>query len=399
MELVEAIEIALTRSIATEKARVERAQGTQSLAEGVVGVFPRLTASSSVSDTSLTELTDGMWTSQLNLSMPVVDATAIMGLVSGIQQNGLSRAESRQTMAKLVLDVQNSYYNLAKAQALLASVEGQYARAEENTRIAERRYQLGATARTDKLRSEANLLSAERELISARANVEAGQRNLANLLGFEAWSALQVTDLPDAEKPDSLAATVVSAALLEQNPDFEVLRRQVQASDLAAWGAWAGLLPSLSFTAGKGFTQDGVIPDVSQWDDVPTSYGLSITFPFVNVTNQALMVNRARLARKQSRLNLARQELAFTEHLASLVSAQSSSFKGWEAASKSVELSREVYRLTARGYELGANSLADVLQVEAELIQADRALVESKALYWSSRAELNYFLGVSLEER
>lgn len=389
----------MTRSIATEKARVERAQGTQSLAEGVVGVFPRLTASSSVSDTSLTELTDGMWTSQLNLSMPVVDATAIMGLVSGIQQNGLSRAESRQTMAKLVLDVQNSYYNLAKAQALLASVEGQYARAEENTRIAERRYQLGATARTDKLRSEANLLSAERELISARANVEAGQRNLANLLGFEAWSALQVTDLPDAEKPDSLAATVVSAALLEQNPDFEVLRRQVQASDLAAWGAWAGLLPSLSFTAGKGFTQDGVIPDVSQWDDVPTSYGLSITFPFVNVTNQALMVNRARLARKQSRLNLARQELAFTEHLASLVSAQSSSFKGWEAASKSVELSREVYRLTARGYELGANSLADVLQVEAELIQADRALVESKALYWSSRAELNYFLGVSLEER
>jgi outer membrane protein TolC len=64
-----------------------------------------------------------------------------------------------------------------------------------------------------------------------------------------------------------------------------------------------------------------------------------------------------------------------------------------------VELSNVVYRLNTRSYELGAVSFDELLRVDAELGQAERALVEAKAGYWASRAELNYELGTSVEER
>lgn len=399
LSLDEALSYALEHSLAKDDARIKKALGAQSLAEGAGGLLPRLSASSSTADSSLADLGDGLWSSRFSLSQPVVDATVIFGLIGGAHQNGVSRAQARQGIAKLVLDVQNAYYNLAASQALVASAEGRYSRARENLRIVAKRFELGGASKADKLRAEASLLSAEMELFSARTSLENNQRILSDLMGLADWRPIEADELPQAEEPYSLSSTVISTAVLARNPDFDVLLRQVKASELTYWGAWASILPSLSLTASKGFVQEEVLPSFSDWDEVSADYGLAISFPIADVKGKALSINRARLERKNSRISLARQELSFRQRLAALLATQTSSYKGWEVASKNVELSSEVYRLTARSYELGASSLADLLQVEAELVQAERALVQAKADYWSSRAELNYFLGISMEDR
>lgn len=381
-----------------DESRVKKALGAQSVAEGVGGLLPRLSASSSTSDSSLADLGDGMWSSQFSLSQPVVDATAIFGFIGGIQQNGVSRAQARQSIAQLILDVQNAYYNLAASQALVASAEGQHNRTSENLRIVAKRFELGDASKADKLRAEASLLSAEMELLEARTSLENNQRILSDLIGFAEWKSIETDELSAAQEPYSLPTTLISAAILADNPDFDVLLRQVKATDLTYWGAWASILPSLSLTASKSFTQAEVLPSVSDWEEESPNYGLAISFPIADLKGKILSINRARLERKNSRVSLARQELSFREHLATLLATQASSYKGWEVASKNVELSNEVYRLSARSYELGAISLADLLEVEAELVQAERALVKAKADYWSSRAELNYFLGTSMED-
>jgi outer membrane protein TolC len=396
--LEEAISYSIEHSLAVDDARIKNALGAQSVAEGVGGLLPRLSASSSTSDSSLADLGDGMWSSQFSLSQPVVDATAIFGLIGGIQQNGVSRAQARQTIAQLILDVQNAYYNLAASQALVASADGQYTRARENLRIVSKRFELGDASKADKLRAEASLLSAEMELLQARTFLESNQRILSDLVGFAEWKSIETEELSAAQEPYSLPTTLISAAILADNPDFDVLRRQVKATDLTYWGAWASILPSLSLTASKGFAQSEVLPSFSDWEEESPNYGLVISFPIADLKGKILSINRARLERKNSRVSLARQELSFRERLAALLATQSSSYKGWEVASKNVELSNEVYRLSVRSYELGAISLADLLVVEAELVQAERALVKAKADYWSSRAELNYFLGTSMED-
>ncbi|MBD3286368.1 hypothetical protein GF359_07425 [candidate division WOR-3 bacterium] len=394
--LNQAIQTALEQSLAVDEASVETSLGVQSATEGIGGFLPTLSASTSTGDSSLADLGSGLWSTRLDLSQPVVNATTIFGLLNGIKQAGISKAQSRQILGKLILDVENAYYGLARTQALVESAERSYERARENLKLTERRYELKDASNAEKLRAEASLLSAEQELISARTSLEQNQRILSDLLGYESTEPFRTSELPDAEEPYNLSTTIISEAVISENPDYDVLKRQARLTDLAYWGAWASILPSLNLTASRSWSQDEVFP--SDWDAGTDSYGLSVSIPLADLKGKALSVNRARLERKNSRISMARQELAFRQQLASLLATQESSYKGWEVAVKNVELSREVYRLTSRSYELGAASLADLLEVETELVQAERALVEAKAAYWTSRAELNYFLGTSLED-
>ena len=380
-----------------ELAGVERSQGKQALAEGVMSAFPDLSASYSTSGSTVAEVGD-TWRFGFSLTQPVVDATVVFEVMRGFRESDYYRAKSARTVAELILAVQSGYYDLAQGQGLVASAERQYRRAAENLKIVARRYELGEANLADKLRAEADLLTRETELLSARNGVEENQRSFSDLIGLDRWEAVEVEELPPPEEPYELPTTVISAALLEKNPELTVLRMQVKASDVAYWSAWGDLLPTLSFSYYRGSTFGGgsLFPG-EESDD--TRYGVVVSLPVVDVVDRVLGVTGARLDRKQSRLELAQAQLDSRERLASLLATQELSHKEWESASKTVELSKEVYRLNARSYELGAVSFDDLLQVEAELGQAERALIEAKAGYWSSRAELNYELGTSVEER
>jgi outer membrane protein TolC len=378
-----------------ELAGVERSQGKQALAEGVVSATPDLSAAYSTSGTSVAEVGD-TWRFGFSLRQPVVDATVVFGVMRGFRENEYYWAKSAQTVANLILDVQSGYYDLAQAQALVASAEGQYRRAAENSKIVARRYELGEANLADKLRAEADLLTKETDLLSARNGVEENQRAFSDLIGLSGWEAIAAEELPPPEEPYELPTTVISAAVLEKNPDLAVLRKQVRASDVAYWGAWGALFPTLSFSYSRGSTFGGSIFPGEERDE--TRYGVVVSLPIVGVADRILGITGARLDRKQSRLELAQAELDSRERLASLLAKQGLSYKEWESASKTVELSKEVYRLNARSYELGAVSFDELLQVEADLTEAERTLVQSQADYWSSRAELNYLLGTSVEE-
>jgi len=395
LSLEEALATALHRSLKVELAAVERAQGRQALAEGVASALPDLSAAYSTSGASAAELGD-TWRFGFSLTQPVVDATVVFSVMRGFRERDYYRATSARTVGALILDVQNGYYNLAQSQALVATAEGQYRRAEENRKLVDRLYALGEANLADKLRAEADLLSKETELLSARNGLEEGQRSFSDLLGLDAWEPVAVEELPSPEEPYELPTTAITAAVLEKNPELAVLRMQVKASDVAYWSAWGALLPTLSFSYSRGSTFGGSIFPGQEGTDV--RYGVVVSLPVVDVADRVLGITGARLDREQSRLELAQARLEQRERLASLAAAQELAYKEWESAAKAVELHREVYRLNARSYELGAVSFDDLLQVEADLTQAERTLVKSQADYWSSRAELNYVLGTSVEE-
>lgn len=395
LTLQEALEQALRAGLRAESARLERSQGRQALAEGVASALPGLSAAYSTSGTSFAEVGD-TWRFGFSLTQPVVDATVVFDVMRGFRENEYYRARSALTVAELILAVQTGYYELARGQALVASAERQHRRAAENLKAVARRRELGEAILADGLRAEADLLTKEAELLGAHNGLEESQRAFSDLIGLGRWEAVAVEALPPPAEPGELPETIVAAAALEGNPEVAVLRTQARASDVAYWGAWGDLLPALSFSYNRGSTFGGSLFPGEEQEDV--RYGVVVSLPVVDVAARVLGVTGARLDRKQSRLELAQAELESRERLAGLVARQELSYKEWASAAKTVELSEEVYRLNARSYELGAVSFDDLLQVEAELGLAERALIEAGAGYWSSRAELNYVLGVAAEE-
>jgi outer membrane protein TolC len=394
ISLEEAIDAAVEHSLTARQAEIETAQGRQSVAEGIAAMLPRLSGSTSTGASALDGLGEGNWSTQFGLSQPVVDASAILELVGGFYQNSLKQLESDQTIAGLILDVQNTYYDLASSQAMVESTDKQYERAMENLKITERKFELGSAGLTDKLRTEASVLSAQNQLLTAQASLEGNQRKMSDLMGLEEWMPLVAQDLSTPEFPDSLSTTVVSKAMLDDNPDIKVMRKQVKTSNLSYWGAWAALLPSLSFSASRSFIQEEILP--TSWEDGQTSFGLGISLPMVSIKQRILDINSTRLSRKQSRLELATSEQTSMQQLANLVASQELAYRTWETAAKNVELSEEAYRISSRSYELGASSLAELLDVVAELADSEESFIQAQAAYWSARAELNYFLGTNM---
>ncbi len=396
LTLGDALDTALQRSLKAELAGVERSQGKQALAEGVASAAPGMSAAYSTSGSTVAEVGD-TWRFGFSLTQPVVDATVVFDVMRGFRENDYYRARSARTVGDLILAVQSGYYDLAQGQGLVASAERQYRRAAENLKIVTRRYELGEANLADRLRAEADLLTKETELLSAGNGLEESQRSFSDLLGLDGWEAVAVEELPPPEEPSELPTTAISAALLEENPELKVLTMEVRASDVAYWRAWGALLPTLSVSYSRGSTFGGAIFPGEEGADV--RYGVVVSLPVVDVPARVLDVTGARLDRKEARVGLAQARLDARERVAALLARQELSYKEWESASKTVELSNEVYRLNTRSYELGAVSFDDLLQVDAELGQAERALVEAKAGYWTSRAELNYELGASVEER
>jgi outer membrane protein TolC len=297
-------------------------------------------------------------------------------------------------VAELILDVQDNYYALARAQALAISAEGRHRRAESNLKTVTRRYEVGEANLADKLRAEADYLNKETDLLAARNGVEENRRALSDLIGLGNWDEIEAEALPAPEDPAVLPTTLITTAALEDNPDLDVLRKQEETSDVAYWAAWGNALPSLSFTVSRGSTFG--TPTGGE-DDDETRFGVNISLP-ANVRSIVLGITGARLDRRRVRLELAQAELDARKRLATLLATQELSYREWEAAVKTVELNEELYRLSKRSYELGDVSFDDLLEVEADLTEAERTLVESQAEYWSSRAELNYVLGTSVEE-
>ena len=399
LSLADAVTAALRHSLAAESATLERAQGRQALAEGIVPALPSLSASYSSSGATVGEVGD-TWNAGFSASQPVVDAAVIFGVVRGGRENKLKTITSARTLADLILRVQQGYYELAQAQALVASADVQYRRATENSKIVEKKYQLDEANLSDRLQAEADVLSKGNALLAATNDVALKQRALCDLVGYDAWEAVVVDALPAPEAPAALPSTVIAETALDKNPDLAVSRAGVKATDAAYWAAWGNLAPALSLSFSRGTTfgsaGGGAAPSENGNE---TRYGVVLSFPVVDVASRVVGITGADLDRKQARLELAQAEVDARQRLANLLATQELSYKQWESASKTVELNEEAYRLKTRSYELGAASLVDVLQVEADLAEAERARVAANAAYWSSRAELNYVLGVSLEAR
>jgi len=394
LSLADALNAALEHGLAAENARLERAQGKQALAEGVVTALPSMNSSYSSSANTVGAVGDA-WNFNFSASQPVVDAGAVFGVVRGIRENDLMKTTSARTVADLILKVQTTYYDLARAQALVASADKQYLRATENMKLVEKKYQLDEANMSDKLQAEADALSKENAVLAAGNDVALNQRKLCDLLGYDTWQALEVEALPAPAAPGELPSTVIAEGTLDKNPDLVVSRKMLRAADAAYWGAWGNLAPALSVSFSRGTTFG--TSQVPSEDRAETRYSVVLSFPVVDLPSRAVEISGARLDRRQARLELAQAEIDARERLADLLATQDLSYKQWLSAVKTVELNEEAFRLKARSYELGAASLVDVMQVEADLADAERALVDAGAAYWSSRAELNYVLGVSLE--
>ena len=287
-----------------------------------------------------------------------------------------------------VLSVKNTYFNVLRDQAQVRVNEQLVAADTESVRIAQVRFDAGATARYDVLTAQTTLSNAQTQLSSSRNTLTLAAANLNNLVGLDQDTTVTLEEPAQPPLTQRFDRTALTRTALANRPEVKQADRNITLAERLKKLAGVGLLPSLSIVGSGGYT--GPITTNSH-----TSYTISavIGIPLYDggatkakVRTAESDVRTQKITRDQLRLNV---DLEVRQALSNINDAQT------RAASTGIGASTadEAYRLANVRYQNGIGTILDVVNAQAQLAQAQSNLLNAQYDYQTSLAQLTRAIG------
>ena len=306
---------------------------------------------------------------------------------------GSAQADAAATRGDVRLSVQSAFYALAAAQELLGVAERNLARTESHLALAQARREAGAVPQADVLRVQAEVASAQLQLISARSRARTSAGQLNTVMGRPAEIALVITPpAPGAPPPATAGIETAVRQAIASRPELKSEQLRVTAARAGVDGARAARAPKLRADGSYGWNDTDFLPGTREWQ-----VGLSVDMPVFDADSRVhhLARTKAELAREQavydSRVLQVRQEVwAATTELE----------RAWEAIAAnetSVRASEESLRVVRERYQTGAALITDLLDTQTALAGAEASLAEARWSYLTARAAYDRALGTAAQ--
>jgi outer membrane protein TolC len=283
-----------------------------------------------------------------------------------------ARLGEHAAVADLVLRVQETYFGLLAARALVEAETAAVRRAEESLAAAEARQRAGFATIADVLQARTALSQTRLALVQVEGQSLALRGALATLAGLPPTHDLDVGALPadvDAERARPPVEALLAAAA-ERNPDVGVARAVAEAADARARAASRAAYPTLSFQASATrpyFLQSSDPASPTGWGSTGWSAGLALRLPLfegLRPTYDALAA-RASADAAHARADAAAQRVALDVW---------TSFQELRTAEGRVGTTRDLVTSArasaevAQGrYKEGVGSILDLLNAQAAL--------------------------------
>lgn len=279
---------------------------------------------------------------------------------------------------------------------VLKTAESQYARGKEM-------FETGKMSKADLAQLESQVASAQYDVVNAKAQVDNVKRQLKTLLqlGLDNEFDIQQATISDenAESPVPDAQSVYVQALITR-PEIKNAEAKIEVADIKIKGAKAGYLPTLSVSAGIGdshYTGSQDTWGTQMKRNLNCNAGVSVSVPiFDNRTNRTTL-NKARLDKITSELDLADKRIALSNiieqyHTEAVTNQQK--FLAAKVAEKSQQTS---YELLDEQFRCGLKNAIDVLQGRDRILQASQDKLQSKYRTILNIALLHFYAGKEIK--
>lgn len=320
----------------------------------------------------------------------------------------------REQLTTIIVQVEDTYWNLAAARQAIAAAQRSFDAAKElvsNTRVRE---QFGTAAGIDVIAAESASAAAERDLIVAQTNFQLQQAQLKNLLtraGDPALDAVDIETVDALPEPGARAMPDLEAALsaaMDNRPELKSAAADLQNQDISVRFTRNGLLPNVSvfgLYAGAGLNGDtalassGVGASLGQALDATYpeyATGVSATIPIRNRSAQADNM-RARLEEQQLNVQVqrSRQQIGLEVRQAVIGLLQGKSQV--DAAHEALHLAERIAAAERERLELGVSAAYDVILRERDLVAAQQADLAAGATYAKALVEFERATGTTLD--
>jgi outer membrane protein len=316
--------------------------------------------------------------------------------------------ELRQQYA-VVLDTKRAFFDALAAQELVAVAETRLRRADEQLKLVSERLRLGATTRSDSLRSRVEFGNAQLALIQAQADLRNAQANLGRAVGSvgavapAADTSLEVRLGPLDTAQLRREAMAAAPAVREAEATVNTARASLSASRARYWPtlslsldqSWSRALNgTISADAFPVLDRDGNEVGVDRMPfNSSRTLRLSLNYPIFNGFQRetGVVTADANLRSADARLRDAR--LLLDANLTQAFAALDAAAARIDVARVSVTAAEEDLRMQRERYRLGASTIVEVLTSQVALDQAQVDLVRARYDYLVARAQIEAYVG------
>jgi outer membrane protein len=359
--------------------------------EGVLPVYAPQLAHSTSAIGYATHSFDEVYNAALGFQWLLFSSGAVENLVAArkLTYRGI-RAKEIRTGQTVENSVRVCYYDLQRARAKLTVAEEVLALSKEHLSQVEYFYKYGVVAQDEVLRVQVDVSNGELNVISARNAVDVRWRALERAVGVNLRDRYS---MPQPEMKSAARPVPIwdDSSLYSWRPELQALNYSREAADAAASAAKGNNGPKI-VVAGEGFNQG-----LEFWpDDLDTwkiSVGLRWDFYDGGKSHAQVKEYRARAQELLSQIEDLKKQISLEVSSAQL--NYESARQRIDVAARQVASAQEDYRMALMRYKANVGTNLDVLDARTALTNARTQLVDAVYDTDSSRANLDYALGLS----
>lgn len=400
--LRQCLDYAAEHNIQVQKNRIAEEESKQTVLQSKAALFPNLSFSMSQSvgyrpfQEATVMVQNGMATTTnnkvtesgsygLNASWTIWDGGINRKNVEAAKvqddMTSLQTAQSLNTIQEQIaqLYVQILYTTEAKkvSKKLLETAQSQYNRGLERLKV-------GDIAKADVAQLEAQLASAQFDVVNSETQIASYKRQLKELLQLDINTEF---DVAEAELADERALepipnkSEVFDMALRHRPEIQRAQLAQQAADLQLDIARRGYYPSFGMSAGVGdshysASNDGYGEQLKR--NLNGSIGLNMSVPIFDNRRNKTAVEKAKLQKVSAALDLESQRTTLGSNIENYWLQAASAQQRFIAAMTTVRSQETSFELVNEQFKEGLKNIVDLLQARDNLLNAQQNKLQSK---------------------
>jgi outer membrane protein len=325
----------------------------------------------------------------INVSQLIFDFGRTLNLTAAAKFQALSEAQQQELVkAQVLLQVDRTYFNVLKAQALLRvadqTVTSRQAVYDEIAALAKSKLK----SDLDQTYARANLEQANQLVLQATNAVEVAYAELSDAMGFGAVEKFSLSDRPLFKFPEETVDLLVSKAL-QIRPEVVSLRDEVNGAQRQAAAELDARFPTIEALGSAGRTTLGDSAVQGNY----AAAGIDVQVPLWTGGLLSARQNEATFRANAQQKSLEQQENQVVKEVNSSWFDAFTALKNIGVAEQLAASAQQALELADAEYRAGQTSIIELSQAELIALQAEIAAASAKYDYQIDRVQLEYECG------
>lgn len=393
-----AVDLALTNNRTAKASGWDYEAAKANVSKTAAGMNPSLSASYSGSrskkEVNGASTLGNSSSSGFTLAVPVFDATQTANIRGSRYAREGAGAAYEESLQQAKYDAINGYYTLIKDRNAIDVANQSVTDYQGHLTNVQAQYNVGIVANSDVMASQTNLADAQTQLVRARNAADLAETALNQTLALPVSTKIDTADKSLNYVPYNVTLEQAKAYALVHRAQLVESAMNVKQAEEALKSAKAGYLPTISASAGRGYSDDGWkgFGDSTDWN-----VGAKASWALWNggATQAAVKQQAAKLeSAKESNLAAIDTVLGQVQKAYLDMRAAEETITSTKTA---VDSAQESFRINILRYRAGVGANIDVLDAETKLTEARNNYIDALYDYNVSIAQLEQYVGVPLE--